>query len=85
MLIESDILISELDKISRDRNNSKKIRRVASLLKKWIDAIPPVDAIRVIRCQECKYAEGESLCLSCSIDYGRLVKPEGYCDNAEAK
>ena len=62
---------------------SEFIEIAESLSEDWckqIDMMPTVDAVKVVRCKDCKYKKG-SVC-----DYSAVyVRPNGYCQWGERR
>lgn len=50
-------------------------------IQKWIDDAPTVDAVEVVRCKDCKYADETAMC-------GYVTwynKPDDFCSRGERK
>lgn len=58
-----------------------------------IESLPSADAVKVVRCKDCKYAEpydDSTYPIHCSYDFpmteqGTWVKPNDFCSNGERK
>ena len=52
----------------------------------FISGMPPVDAVKIVRCKNCKFYEGGWYCSAWNNSPGfPMVTEEGYCNLAERR
>lgn len=83
-LIDVDVAIRAAVEYIEDWNRAKSIYHRRELTKKFI-ALPPVDAVPVVRCKDCKFyyqmtAETGICELAC-----RHLGNDGFCSEGERK
>lgn len=52
-------------------------------VKTWLDEVPSIDAVQVVRCKDCKHRYIKNDVWTCP--FGLMSGPDGYCSWAERK
>ena len=60
-------------------------RYMLERMERWIDAQPAVDAVSVVRCDNCKYRYMDADLQVWTCTYGLMIKPNGFCNYGERK
>lgn len=61
---------------------------IENRLDTWIELIPTVDAVEVVRCKDCKYCDIGSYRGNCNLwddGYGALVSMDDFCSQGERR
>lgn len=82
-LIDANALVEHL---ARCIEQSKGLMRyVCVAIKCFVEQMPTVDAVEVVRCKDCKYCNSDTQGLWCFRDYENDLKPDDFCSNGERR
>lgn len=85
-LIDVDALISSLGWLSESGAIGNKTKAIIKLAIQTADAQPTIDAVKVIKCKDCRFFEDEDYYGNCYCEeWGNITNANGYCHDAERR
>lgn len=102
-LIDADdlrLFLCRLGRILKCEENHSRVCKLVGKVIDYIDAMPTVDAVPVVRCKDCKYSDAKRLnrvekcfrknvifCRNCEMcgDETLAMLPDDYCSCGERK
>lgn len=61
------------------------LRNIKRLAVRYINSAPTIDAVEVVRCDNCKYRYMDADLQVWACTYGLMIKPNGFCNYGERK
>ena len=90
-LIDADTLKREAQKLSTEVWKTNRVAKVTTILNQfidWVEVMPTIDAVKVVRCKDCRWYERPKAKIfenCCRNNYLIPVEPNDYCSYGERR